>query len=198
MRVRCRRPPLGCMTESHQDDLCQATRRPYADTAQVNKTASTFSLFAAPHRLLFFVGVCNLTLAMTWWAVWLVGLHGGLLPPAPVLPPAWLHGLWMQYLVLPSFIFGFLLTVFPRWMRLAELPRWCYGGVGATLFAAQLALLGAAAGWEPGLWMALGLAIGGWAFGLWVLGRLLMQESGRTWHARSCWLALLLGLAWRQ
>gem|GEM_PF-2248775 len=27
----------------------------------------------------------------------------------------------MQYLVLPSFIFGFLLTVFPRWMGLPEL-----------------------------------------------------------------------------
>lgn len=185
----------GCKADLRQDDLCQATRRRRGDTEQVNKPASAFSLFAAPHRLLFFVGVCNLTLAMTWWAVWLVGLQSGSLPPAPVLPPAWLHGFWMQYLVLPSFIFGFLLTVFPRWMGLAELPRWCYAGVGGALFAGQMALLGAAMGWQPGVWTALGMAIGGWVLGLWVLGRLLLQETGHTWHARSCWLALLLGLA---
>ena len=55
----------------------------------------------------------------------------------------------MQYLVLPSFIFGFLLTVFPRWMGLPALPRWQYAGIGGGLFGAQIALLAASMGWQP-------------------------------------------------
>lgn len=160
----------------------------------MNVNRPSLPLLAAPHRLLFFIGVSNLTLAMGWWALWLAGLQLGDPLPAPALPASWLHGLWMQYLVLPSFIFGFLLTVFPRWMGLPALPRWGYVGVGGGLFGAQIALLAASAGWSAGLWLGLLLAVLGWVFGLWVLGRLLLQESGRTWHAWACWSALLMGL----
>ena len=165
----------------------------WADTLAVNTTPTRLPILNAPHRLLFFIGVANLGLAMGWWALWLAGLQLGKPLPAPALPPAWLHGLWMQYLVLPSFIFGFLLTVFPRWMGLPALPRWQYAGVGGGLFGAQIALLAASAGWSAGLRLGLLLAILGWGFGLWVLGRLLLQERGRTWHALSCWSGLLVG-----
>ena len=47
----------------------------------------------------------------------------------------------MQYQMLPSFIFGFLLTVFPRWMGLPEIDRWRYLPVGLGLFGGQLATL---------------------------------------------------------
>ncbi len=164
-----------------------------ADTRCVETFTTRVQLFNAPHRLLFFIGVCNLGLAMAWWALWLAGLQLGSPLPVPAVPPAWLHGLWMQYLVLPSFIFGFLLTVFPRWMGLPALPRWQYAGVGSGLFGAQIALLTASSGWQPGMWLALLLAALGWAFGLVVLGRLLLQEKGRTWHAWSCWSGLLMG-----
>lgn len=173
---------------------CPCRRR--TDTRAVNNTpAPSAPLFAAPHRLLFFVGVCNLSLAMAWWGIWLLSLQG-LLPaqPALTLPPAWLHGLWMQYLVLPSFIFGFLLTVFPRWMGLPALPRWSYLCVGGGMFAGQLALLAYSAGWHPGLGLGLLLVCTGWGAALVVLGRLMLREQGRTWHAWSCWSALLLGL----
>ena len=165
----------------------------WADTRCVDTSRTRVQLFNAPHRLLFFIGVCNLGLAMAWWALWLAGLQLGSPLPVPAVPPAWLHGLWMQYLVLPSFIFGFLLTVFPRWMGLPALPRWQYAGVGSGLFGAQIALLTASSGWQPGMWLALLLAALGWAFGLVVLGRLLLQEKGRTWHAWSCWSGLLMG-----
>ena len=39
------------------------------------------------------------------------------------MPAGWLHAIVMQYQVLPSFMFGFLLTVFPRWMSLPALTR---------------------------------------------------------------------------
>ena len=45
------------------------------------------------------------------------------------------------------------------------------------------------AGITVGLWMALA----GWTSALCTLGRLLADEKGRTWHARSCFAGLLLG-----
>lgn len=105
----------------------------------------------------------------------------------------WLHALVVQYLVLPSFIFGFLLTVFPRWMGLPDLPRWRSLPVGVGLMGGQLAILLSAAGWEAGFVVGLLTATAGWTAGLIVLGRQLFLESGRTWHARSCFAGLLVG-----
>lgn len=151
-------------------------------------------LAAAPHRLMFFIGAANVLLAMLWWALWLVSARWGVwtMPELPV-PAGWLHAFLMQYLVLPSFVFGFLLTVFPRWMGLPELQRHHYLPVGAGLMGGQLAILLGAAGWEAGLTVGLWMALAGWSTALFLLGRLLVDERGRTWHARSCFAALLLG-----
>ncbi|KAF1687166.1 short-chain dehydrogenase [Pseudoxanthomonas broegbernensis] len=148
----------------------------------------------APHRLMFFIGAANVLLAMLWWALWLAAVRWGAwtLPP-PAIPAGWLHAFLMQYLVLPSFIFGFLLTVFPRWMGLPDLQRHHYLPVGAGLMGGQLAMLLGAAGWEAGLMVGLWMALAGWSTALIVLGRLLADEKGRTWHARSCFAALALG-----
>lgn len=148
----------------------------------------------APHRLMFFIGAANVLLAMLWWALWLVSARWGAwtMPELPV-PAGWLHAFLMQYLVLPSFVFGFLLTVFPRWMGLPELQRHHYLPVGAGLMGGQLAILLGAAGWEAGLTVGLWMALAGWSTALFLLGRLLVDERGRTWHARSCFAALLLG-----
>ncbi len=80
-------------------------------------------LAAAPHRLLFFVGASNVLLAMAWWSAWLIGdaLAAVARRARPEVPAGWMHAIVMQYQVLPAFIFGFLLTVFPRWMNL---PPW--------------------------------------------------------------------------
>lgn len=148
----------------------------------------------APHRLMFFVGAGNVLLAMLWWALWLAAARwGGWTMPALAIPAGWLHAFVMQYLVLPSFIFGFLLTVFPRWMGLPELERWRYVPVGLGLMGGQLAILLGAAGWQAGLTVGLWMALAGWTSALFTLGRLLADEKGRTWHARSCFAGLLLG-----
>jgi uncharacterized protein involved in response to NO len=143
---------------------------------------------------MFFIGASNLLLAMLWWALWLVSARwpGFQLPPPP-LYAGWVHAFVMQYLVLPSFIFGFLLTVFPRWMGLAEVERHRYAPIGACLMGGQLAILLGAIGWQPGFAVGLWMALVGWSAGLLVLGRLLWAETGRTWHARSCFAALSLG-----
>ncbi len=152
-------------------------------------------LAQAPHRLMFFIGAGNVLLAMLWWALWLVSTrwpHVATMTPPPV-PAGWLHAFVMQYLVLPSFIFGFLLTVFPRWMGLPALDRWHYLPVGAGLMGGQLAILIGACGWEVGFFVGLLMAAAGWSAGLVILGRQLWLEEGTTWHARSCFAALALG-----
>ncbi len=144
---------------------------------------------------MFFIGAGNLLLAMLWWALWLASARwsGWTMPQSPVYA-GWLHAFIMQYLVLPSFIFGFLLTVFPRWMGLQPLQRWQYVPVGGGLMGGQLAILLGACGWEVGFTVGLWMALAGWTAGVVILGRQLLLEKGRTWHARSCFAGLILGL----
>jgi uncharacterized protein involved in response to NO len=154
-------------------------------------------LAVAPHRLMFFIGAGNLLLAMLWWAAWLVSQRWSLgfgMPQAATYP-GWLHAFVMQYQVLPSFFFGFLLTTFPRWMGLREVPRWQYLPVGIGLMGGQALLLCAALGLEVALTIGLFMTLAGWGAGLWLLTRLVLAERGRTWHAWSCLAALWLGMA---
>jgi len=152
-------------------------------------------LVDAPHRLLFFVGASNVLLAMLWWATWLANTRWQLFPmPQPTPYAGWLHAFVMQYQMLASFIFGFLLTVFPRWMGLRDLERWRYVPVGLGLFGGQFATLLGALGWPAGIVVGALMTLGGWIAGITALAPLLWRESGKTWHARSCFAALLLGL----
>ena len=149
----------------------------------------------APHRLLFAIGAGNVLLAMAWWALWLVDLRwqsSGLQQPA--VYGGWIHAVVMQYQVLAPFMFGFLLTVFPRWMGLDELSRWHYVPVGVGLLGGQLLTIAGALG--PAHFLHLGalFTIAGWATGLFYLLRWLWQDAGRTWHAVSCGAAMLAGL----
>ncbi|HRN60839.1 MAG TPA: NnrS family protein [Luteimonas sp.] len=160
-------------------------------------TPSPSLLAAAPHRLMFFIGAGNLLLAMAWWAAWLAAQRwpGLLQVPQAATYPGWLHAFVMQFQVLPSFFFGFLLTVFPRWMGLPDIPRWRYVPVGVGMFGGQVAMLLGALGLEVALVVGLFMTLAGWISGVWILARLVLAERGRTWHARSCLAAMLLGLA---
>ncbi len=152
-------------------------------------------LAAAPHRLLFCIGAANILLAMAWWALWLANTRWQLFAmPQPVVYAGWMHAIVMQYQVLPPFMFGFLLTVFPRWMGLPLLTKRHYVPVGLGLFGGQLLTLIGLFGHEHALHLGIVLTILGWAYGLFLLVRLLWREQVRTWHAVSCAFALLMGL----
>ena len=164
--------------------------------ANATAVASPRLLAEAPHRLMFCIGASNVLLAMLWWAAW---LHASRWPfftmPQPQPYAGWLHAWIMQYQMLASFIFGFLLTVFPRWMGLRELPRWQYIPVGVGVFGGQIATLLGALGWHAGVTVGAWMTLAGWIAALSALGPLLWREKGTTWHARSCFMALLFGLA---
>jgi uncharacterized protein involved in response to NO len=162
---------------------------------QAGSDLSLRRLGDAPHRLLFFVGASNLLLAMAWWTTWLIAAQG---PAAsmrqPAIPAGWLHAFVMQYQMLPSFMFGFLLTVFPRWMNLPELPSRRYVPVGIGLLGGQLLTLTGAFGVKAALLAGWAMTVAGWLAGLVALAPLLWREPGTTWHARSCFAALAMGL----
>ena len=152
-------------------------------------------LAAAPHRLLFFVGAGNVLLAMAWWTFWLINSRWQLaVMPQLDIPAGWLHAFIMQYQVLPSFMFGFLLTVFPRWMGLPAYSKWHYLPVGFGLLAGQALTLVSLFGFAHLLFLGLLLTLSGWLAGCLFLAMLLWRDQDTTWHAISAFAALLLGL----
>jgi uncharacterized protein involved in response to NO len=93
-------------------------------------------LLAAPHRTLFFTGLLSLLAASTWWGLHLLARSTGTPVLALALQPApiWAHAYLMLFAVLPTMFFGFLFTVFPRWMNGPLVTRAKYVAT-ALLFA---------------------------------------------------------------
>lgn len=172
----------------------QGTDTVRMDAAAHRHLPSATQLAAAPHRLLFLVGTLNVLAAMAWWTWWLAGsaVPNGA-PPTTALPAGWSHAFLMQYQVLPPFMFGFLLTVFPRWMGQPDLTKWHYLPVGIGLLSGQVCFLAGLA--HSPLLVQLGVfnTVAGWTAGLLILLTLLVRDGLKTWHAASCAMALLLG-----
>jgi uncharacterized protein involved in response to NO len=155
---------------------------------------SAGNLGKAPHRLMFFVGGLNLLLAMAWWAAWLASSRWPIFSlPQPETYAGRIHAFVMLYQVFPSFFFGFLLTVFPRWIGEPDLDRRSAWPVGAGLLGGQILTLVGALGWEPALVLGVLASLTGWTIGLIPLGRLLYHDKGKTWHAAGCFVALCAG-----
>jgi uncharacterized protein involved in response to NO len=91
---------------------------------------------AAPHRMFFFAGTVQLVAAMLLWFGVLLGRTGA--PLGLTVPPTWMHAFLMIFGVFPFFVFGFLLTVYPRWMSLAAVAPKRYQRIFALLAAGML------------------------------------------------------------
>jgi uncharacterized protein involved in response to NO len=142
-------------------------------------------LLAAPHRTLFFTGLVSLLAASLWWALHLVARQAGAplfalaLQPAPI----WAHAYLMLFAVFPTMFFGFLFTVFPRWMNGPLVTRTEYVAT-AALFATGtlLWLAGTLAG--PALLLLACLATGaGLLVGTVSLFRVLLAAPQVVSHA---------------
>lgn len=152
-------------------------------------------LFAqAPHRLLFLAGALAVLASMAWWAATLVAARwpAFAMPPAPS-PAGWAHAIAMQYQVLPLFMFGFLLTVMPRWTNTQPYSARHYLPVSGLMLAGYLATLAGLFGSGTLLATGIGLTLAGWLVGLVLLGLTVWRDAGRTYHAVACWCALAFG-----
>ncbi|CAN5905428.1 NnrS family protein [soil metagenome] len=144
---------------------------------------------------MFFAGVTNILLGMLWWAAWLASSRWPdlFVMKYPSVYPGWLHAFVMQYQVLPSFIFGFLLTTFPKWTKQPDIGTRHYLPVGVTLLVGQLATLAGALGSHTMIIVGVASTALGWTVGLIALTRIVLREAGTTWHARSCIAAIAIG-----
>jgi len=151
-------------------------------------------LTAAPHRLLFLPGAVQIVAVLAWWLLELAARAGGFAPPAPRLPVVWTHSFLMIYGVFPFFIFGFLFTVYPRWLGGVPVARRAY--VPAFLLLASGQLLFYVALYAPPVVaaVALGLVIGGWIVALAALLRVYAHARQRGPHERLLNLALGAGV----
>lgn len=126
---------------------------------------------AAPHRVMFFGGALQIVAVMVWWLADMAGRYGvvGKVMEWTILPYA-AHVYLMLYGLFISFIFGFVMTTFPRWMGGREIkPRryvsafallllgnvLFYVGLLTHIIVLQAALLVTLAGWATGVYALL-------------------------------------------
>ncbi|WP_111748467.1 NnrS family protein [Salinisphaera orenii] len=135
---------------------------------------------AAPHRVLFLLGALQLVATMV---VWLVIMSGWYLPAVPVFRPTiaspHAHAFLMLYGVFTFFVFGFILTVFPRWLGTPRVAPSRYARIALLM---TLGVLGVYAGLGVARWLAaVGclIFVAGWALGIWTLIRI-WRDSPRA------------------
>ena len=148
---------------------------------------------SAPHRLLFLGGALALLLTMAWWGVELGAGVFGIDLPQPTLPPAWAHAMLAQYGMLPPFMLGFLLTVFPRWLGRPPTRVRQYLPIFALQFGGYLLAVAGLLGMPRVLLGGFVLMLAALLLALGVLGKMLVAAGTRVQHAVSCYLALMLG-----
>jgi len=131
---------------------------------------------------------------MGLWLMELLGRHHPGLVPAMTIMPLAAHGFLMLYGTFPFFIFGFLFTIYPRWMDGPLVPTAVYGWVACLLVVGQLA-------WYVGLYsvpvmlvMGLVTTLGGWVLALTALYRCYRKARHHGPHEPLLNAALVAGL----
>ena len=150
---------------------------------------------AAPHRVMFFGGALQTIAVMVWWLIELATRYG--LAGHPLvwsIAPGAAHAYLMIYGLFPFFMFGFLMTTYPRWMNGKEIPAQRY------VPAFVLLMLGAIASYV-GLFIgnnilpaAISITLLGWGVALYALLRVLLDSppSGKR-NPQIIFVALSLG-----
>ncbi len=157
------------------------------------KIWNTFS--SAPHRMFFFGGVVQSILIMTWWLADLGGRYGGYYAPiAWTISPKDAHAFLMIYSFFPFFIFGFLMTTYPRWMNGEEVERREYVSAFLLLAAGTLLFYVGLITSFVLLKIALVLFLVGWGMGLYALLRVYVRaKHPDKRHAAITSVVLLIG-----
>ncbi|MDZ4203109.1 MAG: NnrS family protein [Gallionella sp.] len=150
---------------------------------------------AAPHRVMFFGGALQAIAAMLWWTLELATRYGIVGQPLSwAFAPSAAHVFLMSYSLLPFFMFGFLMTTFPRWMAGKEIPPKLYVTafglmfLGAVLFYVGMIFSAAISV------VAVASSLAGWAVALYALVRVLLDtRPSDKRHPIVLTIALALG-----
>lgn len=154
----------------------------------------TFTI--APHRMMFFGGVFQLIATLLFWSVELVGRYTGLWAPlVTTVPATWAHAFLMLYGLFLFFIFGFLMTTYPRWMNGPLVERSHYVNTFLLLFGGLLLFyLGLFAGHMIAV-AGVVVFLLGWAVGIAALWRVFRLAPATDKHYER-WLNLAHILGW--
>ena len=149
---------------------------------------------AAPHRMMFFAGAVQTVLVMCLWLAELLG-RAGLWPSLPlVIAATWAHVFLMLFGLFPFFIFGFLFTVYPRWMGGPVVPAARYVAAFGLLAAGMILFYAGLFTARAVLALALVLQLAGWGVTLYALLAVYRQASRHGPHERLLNLALAAGM----
>lgn len=165
------------------------------NTANPQTFWTTFS--AAPHRMMMFAGAVQLVVTLLYWTVDLFGRYTPLwAAPETTLPGMFSHAMLMLYMLFPFFIFGFLMTTYPRWMSGTEIPRNWYQSAflllasGVILFYLGLFLF------RPLTLLGIALLLAGYVTAITALWRVYRTAPARDKLYETCLnIALLAGTA---
>ncbi len=120
------------------------------------------ALFRAPHRAMFFVGALQLVLTILLWLLELLAWRRGASFLSFDPPPAYMHAVFMYFGVFPFFMFGFLLTVFPRWLNVSTQQTSMYVLAWSVLTGGWLLVYASIFQFGSLLTVGLSLCVMGW------------------------------------
>lgn len=149
-----------------------------------------------PHHPFFLLGAFQSLLAISWWLLDLGGRFAGLYQPITwAVSPALGHFYLLIFSTFPLFMFGFLMTTYPRWMNGLQIDReLCL--TTATLFGLGVLIgyWGLFCGFNIFL-VAITLNITGWLIGLYSLFKVYLNaERPDVTHALITSIVLFIGL----
>ncbi|MBA4382457.1 MAG: NnrS family protein, partial [Sideroxydans sp.] len=150
---------------------------------------------AAPHRVMFFGGAIQSLAVMLWWTLELATRYGIVGQTMSwVVAPSAAHGFMMIYSLLPFFMFGFLMTTFPRWMAGKEISSKLYVTAFVFMFLGAVGFYVGLIFSAAILVMAVVCALVGWGIALYALVRVLLEtRPGDKRHPIVLSIALAFG-----
>lgn len=160
-------------------------------------TPSPWQHFTAmPHHAMFTVGTLQAVLAILWWVTDLAGRYGQWFTPMTwSVPPAWAHFFLLIFGLFPPYMFGFLMTTYPRWMSGMPVARHHYLLSAGLLGVGILFTYGGLVLGRGLLLTALLIYITGWAVALYALLRVYATaQRPDVLHARITSGVMAIGL----
>jgi uncharacterized protein involved in response to NO len=154
------------------------------------------TLLLAPHRFFFALGFGQWLILLVFWTLEMLARVGGNDAPWSALAPArWLHAALFLFGPFPAWIFAFLFTAMPRWLRLPPLAPRAYLPGGATIAAGWLLVdLALFAGARTPLLAGVGVVGAGWGMLLLPLWRIARRAPPGDYHAKPVAAAVSLGV----
>lgn len=163
----------------------------------MNNFVQTWKNFtAAPHRVMFFSGALQIVAVMLWWLVDMTTRYGiAGMPITWGIMPSAIHMYLMVFSVFPSFIFGFIMTTFSRWMGGSEISMSKYVAAFLLLFTGNVLFYIGLVTDSSVLIIAVASTLAGWAVGIYALLRVVLDTppSDKT---NPIVILAALGLGW--